>query len=75
MPPSRQARHQRSTDRTLTRRSFAITAGLSTRHEPLADPKPDPLQDATGPDEPNGGDNLVIAPLHSARCRRPNWWR
>lgn len=29
MPPSRQARRQRSTDRTLTRRSFAITAVFS----------------------------------------------
>lgn len=29
MPPSRQARRQRSTDRTLTRTSFAITAVFS----------------------------------------------
>lgn len=29
MPPSRQARRQRSTDRTLTRKSFAITEVFS----------------------------------------------
>lgn len=29
IPPSRQARRQRSTDRTLTRKSFAITVAFS----------------------------------------------
>ncbi|MEU3620460.1 hypothetical protein ABZ725_50640 [Streptomyces sp. NPDC006872] len=33
------------------------------------------VEDATGPDEPNGADTLVIAPLHSARRRRHDWWR
>ncbi|WP_324787047.1 hypothetical protein [Streptomyces sp. H51] len=34
------------------------------------------VEDATTPDEPNGGDTLVIAPLQSARSRRhhyPPW--
>ncbi|MFF4504815.1 hypothetical protein [Streptomyces sp. NPDC001401] len=33
------------------------------------------VQDATAPDEPNGGDTLVIAPLQSARRRHHRWWR
>ncbi|MFI5799047.1 hypothetical protein [Streptomyces sp. NPDC051677] len=33
------------------------------------------MEDATAPDEPNGGDTLVIAPLQSARRRHHHRWR
>ncbi|MGW2051822.1 hypothetical protein ACWCPF_42860 [Streptomyces sp. NPDC001858] len=33
------------------------------------------VEGLTGPVDPNGGETVVIAPLHSARWRRHNRWR
>ncbi|MFK0106424.1 hypothetical protein [Streptomyces sp. NPDC091217] len=33
------------------------------------------VENATAPDEPNGGDTLVIAPLESVHRRRHHHWR
>lgn len=57
VPPSRQARRQRSTDRTLTRRSFAITAVYrpprTCRRPEAGSPRETPDAQRSGPHPPD----------------------